>query len=425
MGLVPFAFSVHQIVSSVGADVGFAAIVGLAILVLLYFAQARETANLRDRAHEAAQRVEQLEARVAQVARRQPVPAVVQPPPAVAASIGASRVLAAPVSTGLTNRVAAPGAPAGVGAPALAAATRLIPGAVPAMSQSSPVTPPVVPAMSQGSTAPPEVPATPVGSVGDRAPVPGPAEADRASIPTPGEAGPQAPQAAPVTGFAYAESAAVPPATFAGTGNGSPREHGANTAVAGRGSARPAERPPVRQISPTPPRRPLLAKDEPPPRSRLRLLAALLVGAAAAALVVFAVVHFTSAGASSSTGRAAHTSTVATHGRHHGTAVNPSSVTVAVLNGTSTPDLATHTATRLAALGYHWTVADAAVQTYTSSVVEFMPGHRAEALAVARALKLTPSSVQPVDSTTQAVACPQTPCSATVVVTTGADIASQ
>ena len=32
---------------SVGADAGFAAIIGLAILVLLYFAQARETANLR------------------------------------------------------------------------------------------------------------------------------------------------------------------------------------------------------------------------------------------------------------------------------------------------------------------------------------------------------------------------------------------
>ena len=81
MGLVPFAFSVHQIVSSVGADVGFAAILGLAILVLLYFAQARETATLREQAYEAAQRVEQLEARVAQVARRQPAPAPVPAPP--------------------------------------------------------------------------------------------------------------------------------------------------------------------------------------------------------------------------------------------------------------------------------------------------------------------------------------------------------
>ena len=66
--MVPFAFSIHQIVSSVGADVGFAAIVGLAILVLLYFAQARETANLREQAFQAAQRVEHLEARIAQVA---------------------------------------------------------------------------------------------------------------------------------------------------------------------------------------------------------------------------------------------------------------------------------------------------------------------------------------------------------------------
>jgi hypothetical protein len=50
MGSVPFAFSIHQFVSSVGSDAGFASIVGLAILVLLYFAQARETAGLREQA---------------------------------------------------------------------------------------------------------------------------------------------------------------------------------------------------------------------------------------------------------------------------------------------------------------------------------------------------------------------------------------
>ncbi len=42
--------SVHHFINSVGADAGFAAIIGLAILVLLYFAQARETAKLREHA---------------------------------------------------------------------------------------------------------------------------------------------------------------------------------------------------------------------------------------------------------------------------------------------------------------------------------------------------------------------------------------
>ena len=43
MRVIPFAFSVHHFITTVGADAGFAAIIGLAILVLLYFAQARET----------------------------------------------------------------------------------------------------------------------------------------------------------------------------------------------------------------------------------------------------------------------------------------------------------------------------------------------------------------------------------------------
>ncbi len=70
MGAPPFALSISHFVSSVGADAGFAAIIGLAILILLYFAQARETATLRDRFAEAGEQVRQLELRVAQLARR-------------------------------------------------------------------------------------------------------------------------------------------------------------------------------------------------------------------------------------------------------------------------------------------------------------------------------------------------------------------
>jgi hypothetical protein len=71
MANLPLALSVHHFVNSVGADAGFAAIIGLAILVLLYFAQARETANLREQAYEAGQRVAQLEARLTSLARQQ------------------------------------------------------------------------------------------------------------------------------------------------------------------------------------------------------------------------------------------------------------------------------------------------------------------------------------------------------------------
>ncbi len=57
MATLPFALSVHHFISSVGADAGFAALIAVALLVLLYFSQARETATLRKRAEEAGQRV--------------------------------------------------------------------------------------------------------------------------------------------------------------------------------------------------------------------------------------------------------------------------------------------------------------------------------------------------------------------------------
>ena len=81
MANLPLALSVHHFINTVGADAGFAAIIGLAILVLLYFAQARETANLREQAYEAAQRVAQLEARLTSLARQQAAAAQVAPRP--------------------------------------------------------------------------------------------------------------------------------------------------------------------------------------------------------------------------------------------------------------------------------------------------------------------------------------------------------
>jgi hypothetical protein len=55
-----------------------------------------------------------------------------------------------------------------------------------------------------------------------------------------------------------------------------------------------------------------------------------------------------------------------------------------------------------------------------------MPGHRTDALLVAKSLKLGSASVQPVDQSNKTVACPasSTPCKAQVVVTVGSDLAS-
>ena len=65
MVAIPFGLSVHHFVSTVGADVGFASLIGLALLVLLFFSQARETATLRARADEANLRIQELEGELA------------------------------------------------------------------------------------------------------------------------------------------------------------------------------------------------------------------------------------------------------------------------------------------------------------------------------------------------------------------------
>lgn len=101
---------------------------------------------------------------------------------------------------------------------------------------------------------------------------------------------------------------------------------------------------------------------------------------------------------------------------------------MAVLNGTNTNQLAHHVADRLAAEGFkQGTVATASNQTEVSTSVAYLPGtrNRSDALHVAKTLNLSRSSVVPVDQAAEAVACPPpSNCSANVVVTVGANLAS-
>jgi hypothetical protein len=99
-------------------------------------------------------------------------------------------------------------------------------------------------------------------------------------------------------------------------------------------------------------------------------------------------------------------------------AVDPSKVTVAVLNGTTVPGLAKQIGDRVAAQGFQLgTVANTADQEQqrAESVVLFSPGHRNEARVVGR--KLSISQRQPVDAASQELAG-----DATVVVIAGADL---
>src|SRR3954447_60724 len=82
------AFSLQDQVEKYGAYIGIAAFFGLAVLSILYFAQARELRRLRDWAGRAPERSAEMEARVvaqAEAARRGPA-AVPRPVPATAAA---------------------------------------------------------------------------------------------------------------------------------------------------------------------------------------------------------------------------------------------------------------------------------------------------------------------------------------------------
>jgi hypothetical protein len=156
----------------------------------------------------------------------------------------------------------------------------------------------------------------------------------------------------------------------------------------------------------------------------------LVVGGLVIAAIVVALLHFTNSGGSSpNSTRASNTSNApgSTTARHKPTAaVVPSTVTVSVLNGTASNGLAGRISTQLSSAGYkQGRVATASDQTRTATIVAYMPGHKADALAVAQSLKLGSASVQPVDPATQAVACPvSTQCTSQVVVTVGTDLAA-
>lgn len=151
----------------------------------------------------------------------------------------------------------------------------------------------------------------------------------------------------------------------------------------------------------------------------------------ALAAVALAVVLFALTSINSSSTHSSGTPTTNAPGPSHSAitpAFRPSSVTVAVLNGTSVNQLAHRIWAKLGALGYkQGTVATAASQTDNTTVVAYLSGakDRTDALHVASALGLRRTAVQRVDQSTLQIACPgPSACTANVVVTVGADLAS-
>lgn len=391
---IPFGLSVHHFISSVGADAGFASLIGLALLVLLYFAHARETATLRTRADQAGLRVQELETQLADLADQiAALPAEISvraaSPRAAAAYASAHERAVAGVGAASdgTGGPFPPFAPAGVGAPALAAATRMIP--LPDLPVPEPAPPEAQPAALAGAS-----------NGSSRIPVGAAATVDR-PVQAPAGAVPRSP-----AGPGRAGGGPARPSGGAGRpGPGQPR------AGAGR---------PVMPVRPARRR-----------SSTGRILAAIVVAALGAAAVVAAVLLLTHKNSSQPPSKSSVSSTLASHrsASRTGGVVRPSTVTVTVLNGTDLSGLAGRVSQRLSTDGYRTQKpADAPLQTHTTSVVAYMTAaDRPAALAVASSLKLGAASVQAVDPSTKTVACSASPppCAAAVVITVGQDLAGQ
>src|SRR6202012_4139519 len=328
---------------------------------------------------------------------------VAAPPAAALAAAAASRAIpgeqVAEGGGGVATLI--PAAPAGVGAPALSSATRLIPLTDPDeisiralrpstngdgenhVSDATVATPPPAP--------PPSTTAGGGNGVA-RAPVPVP-------MPTLGPA-----------------TEAAPPPRIA-----LPRQQ-----------QRPPGRPPT---GPPPPRRGGQGSSGRRLSPVFVILAGVLVAAAVPVGLIF-VPGSSSPSSSSSSSSSASVSgsrTSATQRTKNGrqrktgtTTVTPSNVTVQVLNGPATNNLAHDVAAKLTTAGYKASGTQNASETgVTSTIVGYTASNaRADALAVAKSLDLGPASVQEVSQGDRAKVCGgTTACTTQVVVPAGADLA--
>jgi predicted component of type VI protein secretion system len=165
--------------------------------------------------------------------------------------------------------------------------------------------------------------------------------------------------------------------------------------------------------------------ERPPGRARWLAVAAIVVALAAVAIAIVELApgsspkkpgQHTSPPAAAS-GPSAATTTAPPQKRHGPSGPAPSSVTVAVFNGTTRAGLAGGVSAKLAGDGYSkGAIANAAGQSTTT--VGYGTGERAAALEVARSLGLPASDVAPMTSTAAGAAA-----GAQVAVTLGADYA--
>jgi LytR cell envelope-related transcriptional attenuator len=402
------ALSVSERIKTYGAYAGFAAVLGLAVLALLYFAQAREVKRLREWAGRAPERAAELEQRVqADASRRAALaarPVAAQTPAAQAVRPAQPGVAATPAAQqGAAAPAPSPGQPSPAPAGAAAAA-----GAAGPPAAGSPAATPAAP-VSAGAQAAgtPAAPAAP----GDKA-----ATAARPG----GAAAPTAPTGAPAVPAAK-PAPAVPLTTGAPASATRPAGDGAGAGALGTvppAPRAPGQQPPGARTASTtggigaPPAR--SRRSEAPGRSPVWGL--VIAGVAVLVVLVLLITVVFGGGSDNKPTKTHSASPPVIPTKTTGTPAQ-SDFKVTVLNGTTIPNLARSVSDKVSQKGYEVIKVDnAPEQGRAATVVMFTPGHREDAFTVAKLINVGRDAVQPLDQNTAVVAN-----GAAVVVTVGAD----
>ncbi len=394
------AISVNHQIEKYGAYAGLAAIVGLAVLSLLYFAQAREVKRLREWAGRAPERAAELEARVAaDASRRTTVGAAPQTAAAQAATGNVSP--ASPVAAPGAAKPAVPGTPAATPADAKPPVPVPVPGLpvpVPAAGAPGAATAPAAAAGTAETTkpedgdAPPET-ATPAGTNGVTGTPPG--------VPGPRVPGRPPPTSPPPVAPAAATSEPV-------------------------ADPEPEPAPATRSLRGGPPSRTLPPRDgTEPSRTPSRRTLGVLGGAALVVAAVVVVLILTLGGSDTPPppNQVADTvarTTTSEPGRTQSTRqarIDRADTPVIVLNATGVNGLARQVADRLQSTGYQ-----AAVDNSTSrpqTLIGYKSGADAAAKEIGKLLDVPSSQIQPMPQDLVAQAG-----SNAVIVVIGADKAS-
>jgi hypothetical protein len=410
------ALSLQAKAEQYGAYAGIAAVFGLGVLSLLYFAQAREVKRLREWAGRAPERAAEIEARVIAEADER------RAAPAPAAATAAATAAAATAANGApAQAMPHPGLPASApGAPARAPG---VPASLPAAAIAA-----ATAAGARGASALAE-------SGEPERGVPVSTGAGTATLPPPTVV----PGGPPATGAPDAPAPIVPEPRRSALVNGVP----ARTAAGARNPVPPAPRSaPLRaggSQATLPPRTAAAAAGRGhgaggPSGGRSRRAIAGIVAAVVAVAAVAVVAAVTLLGGSSDNAPPPKPNTVAppasastppSSGGNNSSASTPAKVNrggtvVAVLNGTTFTGLARSASDKLTAAGFKPGVVtnDTTNQTRSATAIFYADkSQRPAALEVAKIIGIGTDAVQPLDQSTRTLAGED----ADVVVSVGAD----